>query len=241
MHKTRDLPLVPGYVIKEEGVPLVKKIIDGVEHVQPFDNTGGEFLGFSYTETLTPQVATKSVRLVLDASAEGLLPNPPITGQISVYEVPTGTRVTNGNVTVTNNTVAVTGQANATVDIVYAYHPIVQDLMFEHRMLIPFISSTEMTGTIGVIIDGEVWTDKVDLAADFTADNSAIYVSDAGLVSAFVPSVSGSAVTNLPANSLLLATVTITSASTGSVANGFVTMIGYPILNNPFVGLRITR
>lgn len=200
MHQSREIALVPGYTVLEEGVPLVSMLVDGVEAVKGFEGTndvsaGVKFVGFSYSETLTPLTANQSLTAVTDSNGHVLLPYEPITGQISVWtKNPSGarTRITSTNVTIeigNPRMIKVTSDGSAAiadtpVDIVYKYMPTLKTAFFEHRVLIPSVSASAMTQSIGVILEGEVWTDKIDLSADFEKATNKLFINQDGLVSA---------------------------------------------------------
>lgn len=236
LHKTRDLDIVPGTTVNEEGFPLVKTFVNGKEAVMIHDgNTADKptFIGFSYSESLTPITATNGATITLDDAGKGKVFHPILTGQVSVYEVAIddetgvvkrGKRIANADVAVDPadaRVITVTGQESKKVEVVYAFAPTTLDLQQESRfrVLIPMGSSSSMTGTIGAIIDGEVYTDKVDLSADFTAPEIKFAVNDAGLLTCYTGATA-------PAN---------------SVAIDNMELIEYPNASNPYVGVRFTR
>lgn len=224
MNKTRELPFVAGHVVREEGMPIVALLVDGKECIKTFEAAdkaaGARFLGFSYSETLTPQTATDALKVTLDANGQAQLAHEPITGQISVWENVAGVRT---KVTLDGSDNKVEGKIltvkdgeNKNLEVVYQYAPTFQDLMFEHRVLIPTVSSAQMTSSIGVIFDGEVWTDKFDASVDFADPaNVKLQLNAAGMITAGA-TVDGD---NL------------------EIANA--TVIGAPNGNNGFLGLRL--
>lgn len=200
IHQSREMNFVPGCMVAEEGVPLVSVLVDGMEAVKPFEGTndvsaGAKFVGFSYSETLTPLTANQNFSSVTDSDGHVLLPYEPITGQISVWTKGADgarTRVESSNVTIDGSNprlIKVTSDGSTAVpdkavDIVYKYVPTLKTAFFEHRVLIPSVSASAMTNSIGVILNGEVWTDKVDLSADFEKATNKLFINQDGLVSA---------------------------------------------------------
>lgn len=203
INKSREIAFVPGTQVKEEGVPLVHMLVEGVEAVKEFEGAddiakGAKFAGFSYSETLTPITANAVLETVTDADGNVVLPYEPITGQISVYTSGANgaiERVASDNVTVdATNPKMITIKAGSgdtagalaegKVTVVYKYMPTIETMFYEHRVLIPAVSASQMTNSTGVILEGEVWTDKIDLASDFDTVTNKLYVSADGIVAA---------------------------------------------------------
>ena len=202
IHQSREINFVPGYVATEEGTPLVSLLVDGSEAVKGFEGAadianGAKFAGFSYSETLTPMTANHALIAVTDANGEVVLPYEPITGQISVWTKGAGgsrTRVPSGQVTIDASNpkkiTVVDGAgtpapiATTTIEVVYKYMPTIQTAFFEHRVLIPSVSASAMTNSTGVILEGEVWTDKIDLGSDFDVRTNKLFINANGLVGA---------------------------------------------------------
>lgn len=202
MHRTREIPFVPGTQVKEEGVPLVLLLVDGNEAVKGFESgdvaKGAKFAGYSYSETLTPITANQQLTVVTDEDGCVLLPYEPITGQISVYtEDDKGVlaRVGSSNVTIdTDNPRKITIKTGSgetasvlkegRVNIVYKYMPSIETIFWEHRVLIPSVSASALTNSTGVILAGEVWTDKIDLASDFGVATNKLYINADGVLAA---------------------------------------------------------
>ena len=220
MHQSREIKFVPGYQVKEEGLPVVSILVEGEEAVKGFEGAadltlGAKFAGFSYSETLTPLTATQAMNIVADASGKILLPHEPVAGQISVWKKVNGvrTRVAAASVTADASNprlITVASSANAALEVVYKYLPTLETMFYEHRVLIPSVSSSAMTGSTGVILEGEVWTDKIDLGSDF--DNSALklYINADGNIAAAAA---------VPATGLALTRVTVIGTPNGT--NGF--------------------
>lgn len=231
MHRTREIPFVPGTQVKEEGVPLVLLLVDGNEAVKGFESDdiakGAKFIGYSYSETLTPITANQQLTTVTDEDGCVLLPYEPITGQISVYTDNNGvlTRIDSANVSIdavnprkiTIKTGSGEGAAvlkEGKVNIVYKYMPSIETIFWEHRVLIPSVSASALTNSTGVIIAGEVWTDKIDLSSDFDTVTNKLYINADGVLAAAA-----------------------TVPSTGiEVPNA--TIIGTPNANQGFLGVR---
>ena len=195
IHQSREIDFVPGCMVAEEGVPLVSMLVEGKEAVKAFEGTtdvsaGVKFVGFSYSETLTPITANQNFSAVTDTNSGVLLPYEPITGQISVWKKGadgTRTRVESSEVTIDPSNprlIKVASSPNTPVDIVYKYMPSLKTAFFEHRVLVPSVSASAMTNSTGVILEGEVWTDKIDLSADFEKAGNKLFINQDGLISA---------------------------------------------------------
>lgn len=233
IHKSREIPFVPGTQVSEEGVPLILLLVDGKEAVKGFENgdvaKGAKFAGFSYSETLTPLTANQQLTTVTDADGCVILPYEPITGQISVYtEGENGalTRVDSTNVVQdTNNPCKITIKTGSgetagvlkegRVNITYKYMPTLETVFWEHRVLIPSVSASAMTHSTGVILGGEVWTDKIDLTSDFGTGTNKLYISADGLIAAAA-----------------------TVPATGIALPDSATVIGTPAVSQGFLGIR---
>lgn len=198
-HQSREIKFVPGYQAKEEGIPLVSILVENEEAVKGFEGAadlalGAKFAGFSYSETLTPVTATQAMTIVADADSKILLPYEPVAGQISVWKKVNGvrTRIAAADVTpdATNpRLITVDSSANAHLEVVYKYLPTLETAFYEHRVLIPSVSSSAMTGSTGVILEGEVWTDKIDLGSDFDNRTLLLHINADGniAVAAAIP------------------------------------------------------
>ena len=190
MHQSREIAFVPGYQAKEEGIPVVSILVDGEEAIKGFEGAadvalGARFTGFTYSESLTPLSATHALMTATDANGHVLLPYEPITGQVSVWKKVNGvrTRVANADVTIDGTNaklVNIANSASMAIEVVYKYLPTLQTAFYEHRMLIPSVSASAMTNSSGVIIEGEVWTDKIDLASNFDLAAGLLYLNADG-------------------------------------------------------------
>lgn len=209
---SQEIAIVPGQTVNAEGLPLVREIVNGQECVRQGNTTVAPFVGFSYTESLTP--LTKSAVEVLTANSETgklILKNEPLTGQFSVYLATSGAAI---ECTVSGKEVTVP-EANKgmAVRVQYRYAPSTTEVLMEDRVLIPTMSSTDMLGSIGVIMEGIVYTDQFDAKANFADTSMSLCVTATGLVGM--------------------------QASNGTLAAIPGSVVSVPGVDTPFLGIRI--
>ena len=83
----------------------------------------------------------------------------------------------------------------------------------QDRVLVPSISSSDMTGSIGVILQGVIYTNYFDASADFSDTSKELCVTEAGLVGV---QDEGGALAKIPGK-----------------------VIALPGVDNPFLGIRL--
>lgn len=177
---SQDTPIVPGEVISAEGMPLVRELVNGREHVRVGSSVKAPFMGISYSESLTPLVKSKVERVMANPdTGKFCLIHEPITGQVSFYDE-AGAVITDA--TVTGREVTAESQKGKYVRVQYRYQPTTYEVITEDRILVPSMSASDMTGTIGVILQGVVYTDMFEASADFSAPDIELAVSENGLV-----------------------------------------------------------
>lgn len=209
---SQETPIVPGEVVAQEGMPLVKVLVNGKEYCRCGNSEFAPFMGFSYTESLTPAIKSKVEILVADAD-EGkvVLAATPITGQIAAYDATENTLI---NVTVNGNVVTCPDTLKGKeVKVVYRYSPSVQEVLMTDRVLVPSVSASDMTGSIGVILQGVIYTNYFDASADFSDLTKELCVTEAGLVGV--------------------------QTAGGNLAKIPGTVISLPGVDNPFLGIRL--
>lgn len=210
---SQETPIVPGEVVAQEGMPLVKVLVNGKEHCRCGNSEKAPFMGFSYTESLTPAIKSKVEVLVADPDeAKVVIAATPVTGQIAVYDATENTLV--ADATVEGNVVTVPEALKGKeVKVVYRYAPSVQEVLMQDRVLVPSISASDMTGSIGVILQGVIYTNYFDASADFSDLSKELCVTEAGLVGV--------------------------QAAGGELAKIPGTVIALPGVDNPFLGIRL--
>jgi hypothetical protein len=167
-------------MVKEEGVALVSLLEGGEEKVKPSEGAAGEhFIGFAYTETLTPLTKSLVEEAVIPADAPytvALTRNTVLAGQVSVMDVDAGVAITagdpanagkfaiNGNVLTFN-----AAQAGHTVKITFRYQPTANEILTMDRVLLTTQSATDFIGSIGVVMEGEIFTNMFDAGVNWEA------------------------------------------------------------------------
>jgi hypothetical protein len=99
------------------------------------------------------------------------------------------------------------------VRVQYRYAPSTTEVLMEDRVLIPTMSSTDMLGSIGVIMEGIVYTDQFDAKANFADTSMSLCVTATGLVGM--------------------------QASNGTLAAIPGSVVSVPGVDTPFLGIRI--
>lgn len=176
----QDTPIVPGEHVAAEGLPLVRELINGRECVRVGNSVKAPFMGFSYTESLTPMVKSKVEVCKADADTGKFdLISEPITGQIAFF-AEDGSVI--NDATVSGKTVTAASNKGEMVKVQYRYQPTTEEVLMEDRVLVPSMASTDITGSIGVILEGLVYTDMFEASVDFSDVNAKLAVSENGLV-----------------------------------------------------------
>jgi len=178
--QSKEFPVMTGSTITAEGLALIQQLSGGVEYVLPSAGGGTEiFMGFSYGEVFTP--ATKSVQETLVVPAAGavtltLLHAPLTDTQVSAYDVTNSVIQTLGNPAVVNQYTCVSGlltfnaaKAGTTMRITYRYSPTAEELVASDSVRITSFSASEYITSIGVIQEGEVYTDQFNANRDWSA------------------------------------------------------------------------
>lgn len=176
----QETPIVPGEVISAEGLPLVRELINGREHCRMGNTVKADFIGFSFTESLTPVVKSRVEVLLADAETGKLdLTYEPITGQVSFYDEE-GAAI--ADATVDGKTVTAEAQKGKFIRVQYRYQPTMEEVIMTDRVLVPSLAANEMTGSIGVILEGLIYTDMFEASVDFNDPEIKLAVSENGLV-----------------------------------------------------------
>jgi hypothetical protein len=216
---SKEFPIVAGSTIAAEGMALINALVDGVEHIKPCNGTdAGAFVGFSYGQTLTPVYKTKVETLTVPATSPYTtsLVNTPVSGQIYIANsVPTEQVAgTPGALSANEYSISGTtithhaGQAGLVITVTYKYTPTALELMLGDKMMITSFAPSGVTGTMGAILRGEVYTDQFDANAAWSA-SSTVKLGTAGVLT-----------------------------DTGSGATVTCTVIHPPTVGCPFLGIR---
>ena len=213
-------------VIASEGIPLVGTIEDNVQAVQPcYVGADLTFVGFSFAHNLVPTIASKVEEVTVPSAAPyttQLSRTALVAGQISVFNAAgtIQTEVPGAPATTQYNCVDLTGiltfnvaQAGATMTVGYRYSPTTLEVKYDFpHESVNIQPAFEYLDTVGVIMEGEVYTDQFDAATDW-ANTTAIYLDDG-----------------------ILTHVTTTRTLITAVAGAKV--IHVPEVDNPFLGIR---
>lgn len=219
---SKEFPIVAGSVINAEGMALINAIVDGVERIKPCNYTdAGAFVGFSYGQTLTPIYKTKVEVLTVPATApyttnlthaplavtsvymQNATPTEQVSGTIGALSANEYSWVVGGTQFVHH-----AGQAGLVMTITYKYAPTALELMLEDKLSFPSFAPSGVTGTMGAILKGEVYTDQFDANAAWSA-SSTVKLGYGGLLT-----------------------------DTGSGATVTCTVIHTPTVECPFLGIR---
>ncbi len=180
---SKELPIQPGYQVTAEGLALVSALDNGFEYVYPCQGVVGErFVGFSYSYTLTPTVLTTveyynvpaTPPYTINLSYIPVAANGSIPAQIYVNNGTVGLTIGDPSTVATAYSIAGTSltfnaaQAGLLMSITYKYNPTSLDLMFNNQAMYTSFTPSAITGTTGVILRGEVFTDQFDASAGWT-------------------------------------------------------------------------
>ncbi len=202
----KEIPVVAGVKVQAEGSCMISTLVAGSEQVNLSDNGANSvFAGFSYGFTMTP--LTKSIVEQAIVPATG-----PFTatlskgaallsGQISIIDVTNAQTLSAGNPATTANEYAIAagvvtfhaGQAGSTVTITYRYTPTAEELFSTDKFSIYSKSPSDVLGSIGVVMMGEIFTSEYDAAIDWAASGVAPRIGNGGVItsggsSALIPS-----------------------------------------------------
>jgi len=178
--QSQEFPVAAGVVIPAEGLALIQTFEGGVEKVTLSAGGGNEvFMGVSYGEVFTPAVKSNVETLIVPAAgavAVTLLHAVLTNTQCFAYDNTSSAALTIGNpanaleysVVGTLLTFNV-ARAGHSVTITYRYAPTAAELMATDNVRITSFSATDYIGSIGVIQEGEVYTDQFDASKDWAS------------------------------------------------------------------------
>lgn len=180
-----SVDLVPGTRVPEEGMVLVRELINGTEHCRVSTDVAAPYLGFSYAETLDPVYKSIVEILTVDSAKKVTLKHVPITGQYSAKNLATGAAVTIDSAD--KNVLTTQAAAQDVVEVTYRYAPTVEETLLFDRTMIPKMSASDMVKNIGVIIKGTIFTNYFDASANFADTTKVLGVASGGLVTMVAP------------------------------------------------------
>lgn len=221
---TFHLEVAPGFVIDQEGVPLVAHVVGGKTYAKPCQGTGTEkFLGFSLSRSNAVDRAVTNKTVTVPAAA-------PYTVDLGVAIIATqfaagvgGTALAEVATAPAAGEVKIDGtrlvfnaaQAGATVNVHAAYVPsYAQAVALQGSAPAGGLPSVA-AGVIGIIRTGSVYTDRYDVNADWTNGGSSDPVA-----------------IKTGANGLL------TIGGAGADISAAVTFLEAPSVGNGFLGVR---
>lgn len=217
--QSREFPVLSGAQVNAEGVAMAQDFENGVEVIKPSTGAANEkFMGFSYGPVFTPVTKSLVESLAVPASGAAVvaIQNVPVAGQIFIRDLTTGV-VQDAGDPANANEYSISGKnitfnaatAGNTMLIQYRYSPTALELQLEDNLMITTVSPTAVLNSVGVIQQGEVWTDMFDASKDFSAA-TAIKMAAGGILTDHTGS--------------------------GSAINGMLTHV--PDVNVPFLGVR---
>lgn len=169
-----------------EGSPLVLKMEDGLGKVGlPTGAATDKFVGVAFAGFVRPTYLTEAYKITVDARALKIaLPHRPLGNKLgatadgakATVSVDTGSAAVNApKYTSEDNLIEfVADDAGKDYVILYSYEPTVNEARFIAGDGYPGgFQLSELSGTIGVIHQGQVATDQYDVAADWTSADSA--------------------------------------------------------------------
>ena len=208
--------IATGSSVGAEGIPLVGTIEENVQVVAPCTIANDlTFVGFSFAHNLVPTVASKVEEVVVPSAAPyttQLSRTGLVATQIAVFNA-AGTILTETAAAPTalqyvcNDTTGVltfnVARAGDTMTVAYRYTPTTLEVKYSwpHESL-NINPAFEYLDTVGVIIEGEVYTDQYDVSVDW-ANTTAIYLG-AGVLydtaggSTLITAVAGAKVIHVP-------------------------------------------
>jgi hypothetical protein len=197
--KARELferPVVTGSTIGAEGMALIRSLVSGEEHVKPSTGVGGEvFVGFSFSHNLVPSTLSRVESVDVPASpgpyTVTLERNNLVAANIMIVRDSDSVVLTEGDATNADeySVVDVTGiitfnsaDAEETMTVTYRYSPTTVEAKFEYPDAdVNINAALEFINSVGVIGEGEVYTDQFDAAVDWDSA-SAIKLGTSGIV-----------------------------------------------------------
>lgn len=225
---SKNIQVLPSEIVNEEGLPLVQVMNDGMEAAAVSGYEGARhFLGFSYGETMWPHIKAAVEDFIITGTRVQhtlTLGRTPLSGQISVRNAKDQTEFTvadsaeavaKGKYYLSGAIMTFSAEdAGTTVRIQYRYTPSTQEVKFMDRTPYTFNTASEELGQIGVILDGDIFTDKFDAAINWDAldTDDVLLAGENGVVTAGTPDEK-----NLAIPGVVIAT---------------------PNVNSPFLGIR---
>ncbi len=221
-----EKPIIAGVTVESEGAALVSEIntLTGREEVRPSRGVAEEiFTGFSYMHNKQPGLLTMVETITTPGSDPNpirLLRNNLVEGQISARNLSTPYVPIVAPASITVDTEFLVDYVNGELlflpgmqrelTITYKYRPTVQEL----KMMVPETdisigNASAVTGSLGVITRGEVFTDMYDAAVNWVGVGKSIYLGVGGI---------------------------LTNAGPGPLISGHVTHV--PSEDTPFLGIQ---
>ena len=185
-----------GFDVKQEGVALVYVLEGGKAKVRPSSGVAGErFAGVSLSQIAVPDQLARIDELIANGSVTLDLPKRNlVSGQIHVVAagvtlnlvagVPAAGEFAidyaTGQLTL-NAANAGTAGAPITVVVAYRYIPNIQEAtLIQGSGPVGGYSGAQYTGVVGLIIEGDVYTDRFDASDDWAAGGQ-VYLGSNGL------------------------------------------------------------
>lgn len=224
-HKERAI--ATGVTVPGEGVPLVRVLENGLEHVKPCTGAAGEiFVGFSWMHNVLPIVATRVEAIKVPAAGAAqevyLKRNNLVATQISIMfgaaqftevgAAPAASEYICDDVLGKLTFNAGEADAGKTLYVTYKYTPTGMEIKTQYKAeSLNTYPAFEFLGSLGVITLGELYTDQFDASVDWSV---------------------------VPNNSITLG-VGVLSAGGAVSIGGHVTHV--PSADNPFLGVQFSN
>lgn len=171
--------IAPGYTIDDEGKALISQYPRGSEYgvAQSAGAAGERFVGVSLSMPIDSTTLPETYLITLSGTTFTLDHEPLGTGYLYVYDQTDGVEITSGDPANTNE-YSLSGSTltfNSAKDghdlrIQSRYNATVLEIQMIHGNEYPGGPAHPTTGTVGVILKGDVYTSEFDTAVDWSGD-----------------------------------------------------------------------
>lgn len=164
-----ERPVAAGFQITAEGQALVMDLANG--GVRPSAGVAGEkFVGFAIATQINPEFTAWKESVVVDADGKATLSAKPVASTALVKNAATGAVIAIDGTTVTLSANVISGlTAGITVDVIYTRALTVTEAKALQGDILPGGAAANAIGAVGVIYDGDVYTDQFDTSVDWAA------------------------------------------------------------------------
>lgn len=182
---SQEFPVAAGASVNAEGLALVASTTNGVFGVAPSAGTSGEkFMGVSVSMQMTITSLARVEEYVVPSGLVVTLDRTPSSGTLSVYDLTSAAVVpasSTGAWSLSGATLTLTAtELGHTILCRYKYAPTAAESQLIQGDIYPGGAAGYVTGSVGVIKNGTVFTSEFDSTVNWNAANPTVTSGAAG-------------------------------------------------------------